>query len=81
MDWDDFKSLLAQISVFVFIVVIAITLVNIHESYKCSQYSHLSGRQTEWVLLDTCYIRADEEWVSKEEYTATVIAREGLKAN
>lgn len=85
MYWDDFIDLVQFLGVILCIVALLFVLIvagsNIYGEYKCNQYEKVTNRQTQWVLLDTCYIKTDDHWLTHEEYVATVIAREGLEAN
>jgi len=56
-----------------------IGIVNIGETYACSQYSDITGRKTEYRFPSGCFVQhADGSWLSLEEYKAVIVAREGL---
>ena len=68
---------------FIFISVLIVggisTATNYHEKYKCDAYQETTGRNTKWVFFDDCYVDSGNGWLTKHEYSATIIAREGLK--
>ena len=55
-------------------------LTNFHGQYACGKYEEVTGRETKWIFIDDCYVNSGDAWLKKDEYAATIIAREGLKA-
>jgi hypothetical protein len=47
-------------------------------AYQCNNYAELTGKETRWVTLDTCYIKTERGWQRWDEYIARGIASEGL---
>lgn len=77
IDFMKFIGFLAVSGVVVFGGLISI--VNIGETYSCSQYSDITGRKTEYRFPSGCFVQhADGSWLSLREYEAVIVAREGL---
>lgn len=42
-------------------------LANWLGSYECSNYKEVTGTNTQWITLDTCYISTENGWMRWEE--------------
>lgn len=61
-------------------VIIAVIFLsaNMYVKYQCIEYEKLTGRKTQHVAFDTCYIDANGTWYRYEEYTKFIVAKDGL---
>lgn len=55
--------------------------INYWEEYACGKYAEVTGRETKWVFMHECYINTGNDWLRKDEYTAVLVAREGLQSH
>lgn len=55
-------------------------VANLWDRHRCDAYSETTGRETKYIHFDGCYINTSEEWLTKKEYLAVLVAREGLKS-
>lgn len=83
---DDIKEFSLHFLFFAVLLVVAVIAptalsVNAYSSWRCDQYEEMTGRDTQFLWFDDCYIKASENWLRADEYTATITAREGLNAN
>lgn len=62
------------------IFLAVIVPVNFAQQYGCGKYEENTGRETRWAHFDACYINAGDEWLTKEEYKAAKMAKDGLTA-
>lgn len=64
MDKDDVKFL-SMLLLFIFLVVFAISLFsNYFGEYQCNNYQDITGRESEWVFMDACYVKDDKDkWI------------------
>lgn len=46
---------------------------------QCSNYESITGTETRWAPLDTCYIHTAHGWQRWDEFKARAVASEGLK--
>jgi hypothetical protein len=53
--------------------------VDRYVNYQCNQYEKVTGRTTEYVLFDSCYIQTADGMQRWSEYVARATASEGLK--
>ena len=51
---------------------------NLLSSYQCNNYQRVTGVQTKYVALDTCYVHTAKGWQRWDEYKTRAIASEGL---
>ena len=83
MHIDEFLGFL----VFMLVIVIAMTLfiggaflgTNYYYEYTCGKYGETTGRSTQWVFMDDCYLSTGDDVLTLDEYKAVIVARDGLK--
>lgn len=46
--------------------------------YQCSNYQEITGRETKWATMDSCYIKTDAGFQRWDEYKARAVASQGL---
>lgn len=69
-----------------FLVVAAIVigsilaLANKYTEYQCREYTRVTGTETKYVNLDSCYVLVDGKFQRWEEYLQKETASAGLKA-
>lgn len=77
----DFIDFFAPVLLFAVIIIGGVVFLgNYWEAYRCRQYTEITGRETKWVFLDTCYIYTGDDWLRRDEYAAVSTAREGLQS-
>jgi hypothetical protein len=64
--------------VLLIILVIGVPLELIHR-HQCNNYSEVTGKRTDYRVLDSCYVETAEGWQRWDEYKNRAIASEGLK--
>lgn len=53
--------------------------VNYFSEYQCGRYAETTGRPTEWVFFNACYVTdTDGTTYTRNEYQAVILARDGL---
>jgi hypothetical protein len=53
-------------------------LANWQGSYICAQHERITGQQTTWVFMDSCYVKHNGEWLRYSAYEQMIVARDGL---
>lgn len=49
-------------------------------TYQCSNYNHITGKETRYAAFDTCYIKTADGWQRWDEYVRRGAASEGLRS-
>lgn len=64
MDKDDVKFL-AVFAVAIILVIVAILFVdNYIKQYQCSNYQDVTGRESKYLFMDSCYVKGDnDKWI------------------
>lgn len=47
--------------------------------YQCGNFQKITGKETRYALLDSCYVSTSEGWQRWDEYKVRAVASEGLK--
>lgn len=63
-------------SLVVLIVVPVCTVYEVAGRYTCSNYEKITGNESQWVTLDECYVKHNDEWVRYSAYEKMIIARD-----
>ena len=61
------------------LAVLVAGIIGIAESagrYTCNNYERMSGKETRWVALDSCYVQTAAGWQRWDEYTARAVTNE-----
>ena len=75
----DLKIFIAVILMFLMgIFSLLIIPSEIYGRYVCSNYEDMTGKQTNWVAFDSCYVLTDDGFQRWDEYKSRVTASEGL---
>jgi len=48
-------------------------------SYQCDNYQKMTGKLTEYVFFDSCYIKTGDGWQRWDEYKARAFTNEGVR--
>lgn len=76
---DFFKEVwLPFASVVIFLVLVSLFLVHTCEKRSCAYYEKVTGRSTDYDFFGGCFVETDSGWLTKNEYSQVIIAREGL---
>lgn len=60
----------------IFFFYISITAYSEFESYKCDQYSKITGRLTKYNYFDECYVYGEDGvWYTMDEYKSVLSCR------
>lgn len=73
---DFFKMVVFPI---VAIIIVIFLLVNWHTSYQCKNYAEITGKKTNYVFLDTCYVETDSGMMRYAEYLKRYTAFDSVK--
>ena len=77
----DFAAVfIPELIIFSIVLGAVFLFANYAYEYSCNKYEEATGRETKWVFMNDCYINTGEHWLQKDEYLATVVAREGLQS-
>ena len=78
-DFRDFVEIFMPLCLLFAIVIAGVLLSsNYYDEYTCGKYGEVTGRKTTWTFMDTCYVHSGDQVMTKDEYKAVIIAREGL---
>lgn len=55
-----------------------VLIAEIASRYQCNNYEEATGKETKYLLLDSCYVKTDAGWQRWDEYKNRSIASEGL---
>ncbi len=72
------KDFIVVAGLFILVVGGGGLVVNFFQSYSCRKYQDITGRETQFIWFDDCYVKYNDEWFTDYEYAAIIIAREGL---
>jgi hypothetical protein len=56
-----------EICIWVVLVTIAASASWLVKEYRCSNYSDMTGMQTNYKLFDGCYVKTEKGWFLKEQ--------------
>ena len=48
------------------------------EVKACRNYQNITGRATEYMFCGGCFVKSESGWMTKDEYSQIIVAREGL---
>ena len=75
----DFIEYFGPVIIFLILFFCGLILMdNYWGQYSCNKYEEATGRDTKWIFMDECYVSSGKEWLTKDEYSKVVIARQGL---
>jgi hypothetical protein len=50
------------------VLAIILGLSEAGQRYSCNNYERVTGRETKWIFLDECYVKAAGGWERWDEY-------------
>lgn len=65
--------------VFCLVILGGLGVAELHGRYQCNTYQEITGTETKWVLLDTCYLNTEQGWQRYDEYKHRNIAHDSLE--
>lgn len=72
------RVLLVSILCLAAILTPIIIVADIGSRYACNNYEKTTGKETRYLLLDSCYVKTDTGWQRWDEYKNRASASEGL---
>lgn len=52
-------------------------VANLFMAYQCENYQTITGKETKYAQLDSCYVKTPQGWQRYDEYKMRIIASEG----
>lgn len=82
MDWYEIKEFVSIFGVILALVAavlfLIISVATAHGMYVCQNFQATTGKPTQFVWFDTCYVRHQGEWLRYADYQKTLIARDAF---